>query len=214
MTINDLKEKLYERVSAYWAGATAVWGATNKVKPNAPLVMLRLGAVTRATQPITQMINGIVFSAYPSETTLQVDLFTKGRLSEAQYAENTAASDLLDFVNFLDSPASVEWSDAHDIAVSLLNGVQELSEIINDSQWQYRAMCELAVSFTQWSAEYNGVLGEESIAFGDDGIPSGVISEAWRQTASGGGTPGLAGAITGYFEDAEITRKEEEITNV
>lgn len=54
------------------------WGKTNKVKPPAPLVTLQLGTVIRATQPITQMINGIVFSAYPSEIPLQIDLFTKG----------------------------------------------------------------------------------------------------------------------------------------
>jgi hypothetical protein len=26
MTINDLKKKLYERVNAYWGGATVAWG--------------------------------------------------------------------------------------------------------------------------------------------------------------------------------------------
>jgi hypothetical protein len=160
-----------------------------------------------------QMVNGIVFSSYPSETTLQVDLFTKGKFSEAQYAENTATSDLLDFVNFIDAPSTIEWSNRNDVSLRLLNGVQDLSEIINDSQWQYRAMCELAVSFTQWSAEYNGVLGEASIVFDENGIPIDVIRENWRQTASGGGTHELAGETTGFFEEVPIARKEE-ITNV
>jgi hypothetical protein len=117
---------------------------------------------------------------------------------------------LLDFVNFLDSPASIEWSNQHDVAVSILNGVQDMSEVINDSQWQYRAMCELSVSFTQWAAEYNGILSEESIEFDDNGTPTDVIREGWQQTASGGGTPELAGESSGYFMDVEITRTEEE----
>lgn len=203
MTLNQLKAVLYERFTAYWSGATVVWGATDKVKPPAPLVVLRLGTVTRATQPITQMIKGIVFSAYPSELPLQVDLFTQGEAVEVdgeEYYENTAASDLLDFVNFIDSPATIEWSDRHDVGIALLGGVQDLSEVINDSQWQYRAMVELRLAFTQWAAEYNGVISEAGILF-EDGVPVGIDSADWKQTASGGGTQELAGASTGAFEE-------------
>jgi hypothetical protein len=212
MTISTLKEKLYERIATYWGGAEVVWGATNKVKPPAPLVVMRLGTVNRAKQPITQMINGIVFSAYPTETTLQIDLFTKGKTVAAeggQYTENTAESDLMNFVNYLDSVATIEWSNENDVSVSLLNGVQDLSEIVNDSQWQYRAMCEFSVAFTQWAAEYNGVLGEESIVFDDDGIPNDVIRENWQQTASGGGTQALAEGSTSSFENVDPEIKEE-----
>jgi hypothetical protein len=213
VTIDKLKTVLYERIRAYWSGATVVWGATNKVKPAAPLVVLRLGTVIRTVQPVQQLINGIVFSAYPSATTLQVDLFTKGK-ANTQYHENTAENDLLDFINFLDSPASIEWSNSNDIGIQLLNGVQDLSEVINDSQWQYRAMAELTVAFTQWTAEYHGMLGEDAIVFDEDGIPTGVTRSNWHQTSSGGGTQELASETTGYFENVEITRKEEEITNV
>jgi hypothetical protein len=214
MIIDRLKEKLYERVSAYWAGAVVAWGSTDKVKPNVPLVVLRLGTVTRAEQPVTQLISGIVFSAYPSETTLQVDLFTRGKLTEQQYFENTAAGDMIDFVSFMDSTSSVEWSSRNDISVALRNGVQDLSEVINDIQWKYRSMCELSVSFTQWAAEYHGILGEDSIVFDEDGIPAGVERSSWRQTSSGGGSQELAEETTGFFEDVSLKRREEEITNV
>ena len=192
MTLDALKEKLYERAATYWSGAAVVWSAASKVKPNAPLVVLRLGTVRRPSHPITQAINGILFSAYPSDVALQVDLFTKGRQNDSGYLANTALNDLLDFANFLDSTASTEWSGRNDISLALLNGVQDLSEVINDTQWQYRAMCEFAVSFTQWTAEFHGVLSESGIEFGEDGIPTGVIRENWRETASGGGTEELA----------------------
>jgi hypothetical protein len=213
LNVNALKALLRERTEAYWGSATVAWGATNKVKPSAPLVVLRLGTVTRATQPVTQMINGIVFAAYPSETMLQVDLFTKGNpvsTSTGKYNENTAAGDLLDFVNFLDSPATVEWSNKHDIGIMLNSGVQDLSEVINDSQWQYRAMVELRVTFTQWAAEYNGLLSESSIVFDDNGQPVGVDAINWTPTASGGGTQDLADATTGSFEEVipEIEKEE------
>jgi hypothetical protein len=208
MTVNRLKEKLYERSKAYWGGAEIVWGATEKVKPDTPLVVLRLGVINRPPQPITQMINGLVFSAYPSTTTLTVDLYTKGRLAEVGYYENSAENDLLDFVNYLDSISTIEWSDKNDISIQLMSGVQDLSEIINDSQWQYRAMCEFGVGFTQWAADYYGIFNESSIIFGEDGIPTDINRDNWQQTASGGGKQELADETTGSFE--EITPEIEE----
>lgn len=213
MTINQLKQAIFLHISAYWGGATVVWGATDKVKPLAPLVVLRLGTVTRATQPITQMINGVVFSAYPSEVPLQIDLFTKGGTvdtPEGAYAENTATSDLLAFINYLDSTATIEWSNKNDVGLSLINGVQNLSEVINGSEWQYRAMAETLLTFTQWAAECNGVLTEENIIFDDKGVPIGVNNADWQPTASGGGTEELARVKSGAFDETPINQIQEE----
>ena len=71
MTVDELKARVYGRAAEYWGSATVVWGSANKVRPGAPLVMLRLGTVTRTAQPVNQLINGIVFSAYPSEAALK-----------------------------------------------------------------------------------------------------------------------------------------------
>lgn len=212
MTLNQLKRVLYAHVTAYWGNATVAWGATKKVKPSAPLVILQPGTVTRATQPITQMINGIIFSAYPSELPLQIDLFTKGNTvetAEGRYDENTALSDLLDFVNYLDSTATIEWSNRNDVGLSLMGGVQDLSEVINGNDWQYRAMVEIRLTFTQWAAEHYGIHSEASIVFGGDGVPIGINNVNWQQTASGGGTEELANATTGFFDEIPIKIQEE-----
>jgi hypothetical protein len=117
MILDVLKERLYECVTTYWSGATVVWGAADKVKPNAPLVVLRLGTVKRALQPITQAINGILFSAYPSDVALPVDLFTRGRRSKSGYLANTALNDLLDatddhaFLPFCEREAVSKFED-------------------------------------------------------------------------------------------------------
>lgn len=212
LTLNQLKRVVFAHFAAYWSSAAVVWGATDKVKPLAPLVVLRLGTVTRVTQPITQMVNGIVFSAYPSEVPLQIDLFTKGNAvstPEGTYSENTAVGDLLAFVNYLDSTATIEWSNKNDVSVSLMSGVQDLSEIINDTRWQYRAMTEIRLTFTQWAAEYNGLLTEENIIF-KDGVPVGVDTANWQPTASGGGTEELARVQSGAFEESPVNYIQEE----
>jgi hypothetical protein len=214
MTINNLKQILYERFTLYWQGAEVAWGNTDKVEPELPLVLMRPGIVTRSSQPVTKMKNGIVFNAYPSEVSVQIDLFTQGKAvsipGKDNHYENTALNDLIDFINYLDSVSALEWSDENDISISLLNGAQDLSEVVNDSQWQYRAMAEINVSFTQWTAEYNGILSETSIIFDGAGNPVGVNSENWKPTASGGGSQELADESTGFFEEAEITYEQEE----
>ncbi len=213
LTLNQLKQAVFSHFAAYWGSAAVVWGASDKVKPLAPLIVLRLGTVTRATQPITQMVNGIVFSAYPSEVPLQIDLFTKGNTvstPEGAYAENTAVNDLLAFVNYLDSTATIEWSNQNNVGVSLMGGVQDLSEVINDTRWQYRAMAEIRLTFTQWAAEYNGVLNEANIIFSKNGVPIGVNTANWQPTASGGGTEELARVQSGAFEESPVNHIQEE----
>jgi hypothetical protein len=208
MTPDNVKSRLYSRISAYWSSATVKWGAAPGVKPLSPLVVLRMGAVTRPARPIAQLAaDGSYVAAYPSETTLQVDLFTRGKLvtsSSGDYYENTAVSDLLRFVNYLDSPATVDWLTKNDISLYLLGSVQDLSEVVNDTQWSYRAMCELGIGFTEWAAEYESILGDENIKFDEDGNPMGICGGNWAQTASGGGTKELAAETTGFFTEAKI----------
>ncbi|MDR2359674.1 MAG: hypothetical protein LBD85_00105 [Oscillospiraceae bacterium] len=222
MTLNNVKSRLYERVSEYWDGAVVKWGAAPGVKPKSPLVVLRMGTVTRVARPIEQSADGSYIAVYPSETTLQIDLFTRGKRVTASggagYYENTAVSDLLRFVNYLDSPATINWLAKNDLSMHLLGGVHDLSEIINDTQWSYRAMCELRIGFTEWAAEYEATLGDDrvevneegdiikdgAVEFDAEGNPDGVDHTAWEQTASGGGTKELAGKNTGFFTEAEI----------
>jgi hypothetical protein len=207
---------------------TVVWGAANKVKPNAPFVVIRMGTVTRPKQPIAQFVNGNYVACYPTETTVQVDLFTQGKLQGNHYV-NTAVSDLLRFVNYLDSPATVDWCERNDISIQLLSGVQDLSEIVNDTAWSYRAMCEFRVNFTEWVAEYEAVLGNEDIKVDENGNitqdgavvfddtqgnPIDIVHTTddptqYEQTPSGGGTHELADARTGYFTEVETPKYKE-----
>ncbi len=212
MQINQLKKVIYERIKLYWSGATVVWGMTDKVMPPAPLIVLRLGTVSRTSTPIIQSIDSIQFSAYPSEVTLQIDLFTRGNAvgdGNEIYYENTATNDMLDFLNFLDSASSIEWSDSFDISISMNSGVQDLTEIVNDSRWQYRAMLEIKIAFTQWVAEYNGILNEDYIIFDDKCTPVTVDTSKYKQTASGGGTEELASATVGIIDELVIDFKNE-----
>jgi hypothetical protein len=78
MTQSELKQRLYNLVRDYFGNASITWGKVKAVSPNVPQVVLNMGGITRHYMPITRQNNGVNVNGYPSKTTLQVDLYTKG----------------------------------------------------------------------------------------------------------------------------------------
>ena len=73
-------------------------------------------------------------------------LLNKKELKKDVYVmENTAENDILLFFNFLNSPYAVRYCNEHDIAIVLNNSVQDLTGIINDTEYEFRAMLEFEV---------------------------------------------------------------------
>jgi hypothetical protein len=77
---------------------------------------------------------------------------------------------LTDFLNFLGSPYVDDWGDLHDIAVKC-NHVTDLTELVNDVAWDYRAMVEIEVGFTQNAVGHTGTMYENGIPFYGNGAP-------------------------------------------
>ena len=240
MTQSELKAKVYSLVREYFGGATVTWGMTKGVSPSVPQVVLNMGAINRHYQPLTGQVGGVAMACYPSQTVLQIDLYTKGAaiLSGAGIAaayENTAVNDLTDFLNFLNSPHIDVWSDRHDVSL-LCRSINDLTELINDTTWDYRAMLEIEIRFVQRAVGHTGIMSEDGRPFHDNGrpkfddegyaldrnghrlpLPPLPIGADGRpiyppvETPSGGRTPTLAGRSTGWFERVEdpIFEKEE-----
>jgi hypothetical protein len=187
---------------------------TRSVNPNVPQISLTMGSITRAYQPIRRTLDGVVVDAYPSQTTLQVDLFTRGRRNDDEPGvrpswDNTAVDDMTDFVNFINSPHTDNWSEMHDISL-LTNNVHDLTGVTNDTTWEYRAMVELTVSFTQTAVGNTGTMWEDGEMYGENGRPLDVQPD-FAVTASGGRTLELASGETGWFDRVdgpEFIRKE------
>lgn len=213
MTQRELKQNLYELVCTYFGGAKVVWGRGKKVRGGEPMVVLYMGSVERPYQPITKNNCGVPVNCYPSKTTLQIDLYTKGdSLSNDDTVtaphENTAVDDLTDFVNFINSAYVDNWSGIHDISI-LGNQIHDLTELINDTSWDYRAMVELEIGFTQNAVGYTGTMYENGKAYCEDGSP--VLKQpTFKQTPSGGRTRELAGQYAGWFEQVENPKYEKE----
>jgi hypothetical protein len=170
-----LKRLMYELIKKYFAGATVVWGSVRLVNPTPPLVVLSMGSTIRTYQPTTTVKNGIIVNNYPSLAILQVDLYTKGRKTNtsggvtATY-ENTAVNDLTAFINFINSVYVDHWTGINDISI-LSKEIRDLTDVSNDVAWEYRAMAELELGFTERVVGYAGISYEGGVPMYDNGSP-------------------------------------------
>jgi hypothetical protein len=193
MNLNECKNEIYSLISEYWGGATVIWGSQRLVTtPKPPLVVLQvIGTIKRPTFPIKTTDNdGEIVTTYQNNFMLQIDLYTEsGNLNYPDSPENTAMSDLQNFCCYMDSQKAIDWCYKNDIQFYNDIGVTDLTDIINDTQYRYRAMCQYNVSFTQNSKGYANI---------------SPTNGKWQQTKSGGGTQELANQETGYFTKVNI----------
>ena len=205
MTQRELKKRLYDLVGEYFADlkeqGNIVWAKSKPVNPNSPMVALTMGPIIRPYRPTRKYVDGIVYDFYPSKTTLKVDLSTKGAPTStepgvtARY-EDTAVNDLTDFANFINSVFVDHWCYINDVSISVYH-IHELTELTNDTSWNYRAMVELEVGFTQGAVEYAA-----------NPLPDGS-GQTTVPTYSGGRPQEMADIKTGWFEDVEIEYEKE-----
>lgn len=139
---------------------------------------------------------------YNCSMRFEINLYTAGMPltgdKDAIYAyENTAIEDLEEYTRFLDSEAVTDQMARAGIAILLASPIKDLSELIGDTKFNYRAMAEFVVTFVEMaSGRY------------------GVGSDATAPNPSGGGKPEYADAKNYEIREVEIkekTENEEEI---
>ena len=190
----ELEDALRRLVQEYFAENPVVFAEVNIVKPVLPFITLKTSTVHR-TQRAHVLVDddGIENSYMPSRVVFEVNLFTRGARidvpagQEASY-DNTAASDLQDFVNYMLSPYIAAKCDQLDIGIYQKGDVRDVSALLNGTRFEYRAMAEFDVDFMQSYAGAAGIRGTDG---------------TFTQTASGGGTQALADEDIGYFERVE-----------
>ena len=200
MTLRELREHLYDIVIAYFKGLEpngVVWAGSNSVKATPPFVTLKTGAVTQTTFGNVRCDGGVSSTEYNMKTILEVQLFTPGGErehgeGEALAMENTAVSDLIDFVNYMKSDYVSGITEGLNITLIPMGQVQDLSALLNDVSFEYRAMVEFQVNFVQTATG-----------------AAGISTPGWKPTPSGGGSAELAAKEIGYFDEVAI--KEEKI---
>jgi len=247
MTQRELKRLLYALVGTYFAvlqqQGNIVWSKTKPVNPNSPYVSLKMGKIKRSYRPIRRFSDDVTVNSYPSRTLLEVNMYTKGAAvtddpNVTAARENTALNDLTEFVNFLGSEFVDSWCLANDVSIDC-NQVHDLTELVNDTSWDYRAMIEVKVGYTQHATGYTGTMYDDGRPYHSNGNPK-YDKDGWpldpdgnrlpgppleigpdgkpiyppaESTPSGGGSQDLADQSTGWFDSVEIEYKKEDSAN-
>ena len=201
MTVSEVRNELLRITQTYFSGATVRIGKQSFTpKPKGPLVTMTTGPVQRPLNPPTILMDGKPVSFYPATMPVQIDLYTNGKQTvlakgTTPIIENTAEDDMLAFMSYLNSAYVIDRCREKDIAIIVPGTAQDLTGLINDTNYQFRAMAEITVYFTMVAAGHTGTLDID-----------GHVSQA---TPSGGGGPALEQAESGggCFTAVEINDK-------
>lgn len=194
LTPDQIKENIYSLVKEYFTGAEVYWMEERGVKSALPFVTLKLSSLLRSQFPITREENGELVKYYPSETTLEINLYTCGKspppiAGKVSARRNTALSDLSQFVSFIMSEYAISFMEENNLEIVPTGPVRDVTALLGGSQFEFRAMQEFSVTFVQEAREWAGI-----------GVAEG---SEWQQ-ASGGGTEELAGIKTGWADAVEV----------
>lgn len=204
MTTEQAQLIVEELVRRYFAGATVRWCETNRVKPPYPFVALKLTDVSHFLHA-DEYGEDEIARRYYCTGRIVLNLYTGGRNPNAKPGmtspppRNTAVSDLQEFLRYLSSDAGQEFLEEHDICLQEEGSTLDASALLNESKYEYRALQEFSLSFTEEVFGHSGV------------TPPGKQTENNTvPTPSGGGTDEQATDTSGWFESAEINYIKEE----
>jgi len=172
MRVSAAKELFRTLVKRYFPGAVVIFANQSRVaKPPIPLVVITPGAVRRNQTPNYSIVNGVNVGFYHSKIPMTIDLFSPGDpikdddTGQVVAYANSAVDDMLSLADYINSQDSVEWSHQHDVSMVIDGDVQDLTSIVNDSNYAYRSRMVVQFYFTQAAVGYSAVLSEGSIHY-------------------------------------------------
>lgn len=198
MKSSEAKE-LFRQFTAGFFGNSAmvIFSKQSRIaKPELDLVSISPGNVSRPNAPNYTVVDGCMAGHYLSKLPITVDLFTKGRPYKDKngnvlYYENTAIEEISNFVNYINSAKTVEQSYLKDVTFVTEGDIIDLTEIVNDNNYEYRARIVIDMYFTEVLYGFNGTA--ES------------IEEAKKQMQKEYGSK-----EAGWFNEAELIDVKEE----
>lgn len=198
MSLSLIREQIFDLVFEFFQGATVAWAEQANTRPGAPYITLKTGAVNKNLFPVLDDVSGIAY--YMCSTVLEINLYTRGREVRIEGAEgclvnneNTAVSDLMDFILFLESEAIIDRLAEYNLDIQLMPPVRDLTELMNESRYRYRAMAEFTVNFVLEASGRFGVSAMEKIPNDSGGgnkalvdsttetIENVIIEKEWKQ---------------------------------
>jgi hypothetical protein len=163
MTLEEVKQELYDIVAKYHPTAMVVWEKTKGVKPRPPYITLGYSNLDRSSHRIATEAWDHMYYNYTF--TFAINLYTLGKEIKLNGAstgayENTAVEDLEEFIRFLDSDEITDLLADKGVTIVLNPPIRDLSELIGDTKFNYRSMAEFSVTFVGTADGRYGVMGD------------------------------------------------------
>lgn len=193
MTVKEMKEYARRIVAAYFGDSHVFFADQKKSKGPTPYLTVKILGNSKNRSKITKYDSQEeCFKDYwQVNSRMEVNLYSlgenvapKGR--EPVY-ENTTIEDLSEFVKYLESDAISDSMVLNDVVIALDGEIRDVSFLLRESEYRYRAMAEFKISFTDSS--YG--------AYGQNDIPK-------LPNASGGGSEDMV-QDTETIESINIT---------
>ena len=152
---NEAKELFRQLTEDFFEGYTVIFANQSRIaKPAIPLVTIRPGNVRRP-QAANNEVNddGNVIGYYLSTIPMTIDLFSNGTAIEDDDGnvvayENTAIDEMTSYADYMNSPKGVSWCHKNDVSILITGEAQDLTGVVNDNNYEYRARLEVLFSFT------------------------------------------------------------------
>ncbi len=154
MKTQDVKELFRAKAKEFFTGSEVIFARQSRIaKPEIPLVVITFGNVRRPVFSNRIVRDGIIVDQYQSRLAVTVDLFTHGEPVKDYFGtvvayENTAVDEMLAFCDYLNSVRTTDWSAENGIAILTEGEAQDLTGIVNDNNYEYRARQELFLYYT------------------------------------------------------------------
>lgn len=171
MRVRQANELFRSLTQSYFVKAEVVFAnQSRKAKPQIPLVTVKPGNVKRSTFANSSIVGDTNVSQYPSRISYTVDLFTNGEPicdddGNAIAYENTAMDEMQCFIDFLNSDYALDWCRQNDVSILIEGEAQDLTGIVNDTNYEYRSRLMVLFYFTQTTVGSAAVFEEQSIQY-------------------------------------------------
>lgn len=168
MTVSEARQCLYEIVREYYGNDHVFWAGAKLTRKPTPFVTIQFTGYTRQMFPPHTMSEKEFWTAHRLiSASVDINLYTTGKnvsegVFDASYA-NTALDDLENFAAYLDSDYVTEKAQTFTgsdgtqdpyggMAILVDPNIKDMSALLKDSQFEYRAVCTLSVQFTDASS--------------------------------------------------------------
>lgn len=202
MRVKTAKELFRQITKVYFNEANVIFAQQSRVaKPKLNLVVITPGVIRRPYMANYGASKEELIGSYETRMSIIVDYFSKGTpitdaSTDAVVAyDNTAMDEMIGFANYLNSKYVTDWCYMNDVAITIDDDAQDLTGIVNDNNYEYRARLSVQFYFTQRAVGQAAIGSVEE----DDVIRYPVPLEEILPLDN----------ETGWFETAEIEEEEQ-----